>query len=80
MQQIYPGDRVMVFDNTLFVNDVLTPLSVTMKPATVVRRYGQKVLYSICEDKPWVYPDLIDVEFDHRGFSRGHFTNRVKPL
>jgi hypothetical protein len=30
--------------------------------------------------KPWLYPDLVDVVFDHRpdAVSRGHFTDGVK--
>lgn len=75
---IMPGDRVMVFDRRLFKNDRATPLSVTVKPATVVRRYGKRSPFN----QEWVYPDLVDVLFDHRPGeeSCGHFTNGVEVL
>ena len=75
---IMPGDRVMVFDWLLFKNDFDTPLSVTMKPATVTRRYGRLPT----KFAPWGYPDLVDVVFDHRPEqeSQGHFTNCVRTL
>lgn len=75
---IMPGDRVLVFDHTLYVNDELTPLIVTMRPATVVCRYGK--VYS---DPPEQYPDLVDVQFDHweeGKISKGHFTDGVTPF
>ena len=56
------GDRVRVFDPTLYVDDESTPPSVTMRPATVVG----------VRSEPG-YPELYDVNFDHRGLSRGHF-------
>jgi len=37
---IMPGTRVLVFDRTLFKDDKKTPLSMTLKKATVVCRYG----------------------------------------
>ncbi len=70
---LMPGDRVIVFDSSLYIDDKRTPLSVTRKPATIVRRYGRKCYYPV-SDVTYIYPDLIDVEFDHRGESRGHFT------
>ncbi len=74
---IQSGSRVFVFDNTLYVNDKKTPLSVTMKAATVVRRYG----YCSIHGPKWRYPDVIDVEFDHRpGISKAHFTDRAKEI
>jgi hypothetical protein len=75
---IMPGDRVQAFDWTLFKNDHDTPLSVTMKPATVVRRYGRLPTRL----SPWNYPDLVDVVFDHRPEreSQGHFTDCVRVL
>lgn len=39
-RNIMPGDRVLVFDSLLFENDIKTPLSHTVRPATVVARYG----------------------------------------
>jgi hypothetical protein len=81
MKEIMPGDRISVFDPRLFIDDKRTPLSTTMKPATVVCRYGKKVFWPHM-DKPWIYPDLVDVEFDHRPgeVSKGHFTSGVKIL
>ena len=74
--EIFPGTRVKAFDTTLYKNDKLTPLSMTMKPATVVCRYGYRSYYH----PEWVYPDLVDVKFDHRKdyISHGHFTNSVE--
>lgn len=79
LKEIMPGDRVSVFDPRLFVDDKKTPLSVTVRPATVVCRYGKKVFYSASMTRPWIYPDLVDVEFDHRPgtVSKGHFTDGV---
>jgi hypothetical protein len=72
-----PGDRVKVFDHWLYKDDRETPLSVTVKEATVIRRYGKRSEYS-----GHIYPDLVDVEFDHRPGeeSRGHFTSGVEKL
>jgi len=70
---ILPGSRVVVFDPRLFKNDKVTPLSVTMQPAVAVRRYGTRSKHF------GIYPDLLDVQFDHDGrISRGHFTRGVK--
>ena len=77
--EFIPGDRILVFDHRLFKDDVSTPLSVTMQPATIVRRYGKK--YKLprseycrceailrenctCEPKYWLYKNLVDVIFD----------------
>ena len=66
MADIKKGSRMLVFDHLLYENDRSTPLSVTMKPAAVVRIYtkrdGRKV---------------VDVIFDHRPtkVSCGHFAN-----
>jgi hypothetical protein len=80
MSEIMPGDRVLVFDPRLFKDDVSTPPSMTMKPATVVCRYGYKHVAANEDESDRVYPDLVDVEFDHRGLSKGHFIYGVKPL
>ena len=73
-QDIMPDDRVIVFDNRLFVNDTATPLSTTLQPATVIRRYGYKSQFG-------TYSDVVDVRFDHDGReSRAHFTEFVKPI
>ncbi len=66
-----PGDRVLVFDPRLWIDDEKTPLSVTIKLATVVR----------CSERGiWPRVDkMIDVIFDHDGrLSKGHFTSGVK--
>lgn len=76
---LMPGDRVIVFDHTIFKDDKTTPLSMTLKPATIIRRYGQKCYYPVSE-VTYIYPDLIDVDFDHRGESKGHFTTRARTI
>lgn len=74
---LFPGTRVMVFDHRLYDNDKTTPLAITMQPATVVRWYGKRTKYiSYIEDdygesfidevRDWIYPTLVDVEFDYR--------------
>ena len=91
--QILPGSRVMVFDPCLFVDDIKTPSTHTIRPATVICRYGERVTYShnVCYDdfgnqfgepEEWEYPDLIDVVFDHAlgRISHGHFTNGVSEM
>ena len=80
-RQIMPGTRVLVFDYTIFKDDVKTPLSQTLKKATVVCRYGSlKETYSISGTTLGPYPDLVDVVFDHRPerVSHGHFTSGVE--
>jgi len=82
-RNLMPGDRVLVFDWRLYKRDDITPLDFTMRPATIVRRYGQVALYSpITELADGPYPDLVDVQFDHRPgeISRGHFTDGVQEL
>lgn len=81
MNEIFPGTRVEVFDHSLFKDDVSTPLSFTRRPGIVVCRYGKRS--HPCLGTPgWVYPDLIDVLFDHRPnrISEGHFTEGAKIL
>lgn len=70
-----PGDRVLAFDSTLYGDDVSTPASVTIRPATVLARYGTK------SERFGRYPDLVDLLFDHRPErpSAGHFTERLRP-
>lgn len=74
-----PGSRVKVFDPWLYRDDRSTPISETVKPATVVCRYGSKTT----DPESGLtrhYPDLVDVLFDHRPerVSRGHFTSGVE--
>jgi len=66
--EIYePGDRVKVFDASLFENDIDTPLSMTMQSATVIR--GN--YYRLDGE------GMIDVRFDREDRrikeSHGHF-------
>ena len=94
-RNLMPGDRVLVFDSTLFRDDKSTPLSTTMRPATVVQRYGYHSFWHFwSENRPvpedaypggyetWKYPDLVAVSFDHRPeiVSWGHFTYGVKEI
>ena len=74
-QKILPKTRVKCFDHLLFRNDKDTPLSVTVKPGIVVRRYGD------IDRQHGPYPDLCDIQFDHRSnVSKGHFTYCVEPI
>ena len=59
------GIRLKIFDNTLYIDDKTTPLSVTMKPATIQKVYFDKIHGRL----------LADVIFDHRPdkVSKGHF-------
>jgi hypothetical protein len=67
-----PGDRVLVFDRTLYKNDKDTPLVVTMQPATVIKQYAR------LETSFGDYENLVDVTFDHDGrVSRGHFGDAI---
>ena len=70
------GSRVLVFDSRLFKDDTLTPSSVTMKPATIVRRYGTKLTFLGITHN---YDDMVDVIFDHRPGveSKRHFSYGV---
>lgn len=69
---IQKGSRVKVFDHLLYEDDVSTPLSATVKPATVHKRY----IYG--DHKR----DVIDVIFDHRPdeISIAHFTNTAEEI
>lgn len=70
-KQFIPGDRVLVFDPSLWIDDKKTPLNITIKPATVICHYGLSKEYS----------SLVDVLFDHRNIvSKGHFTTGVTAL
>lgn len=76
-----PGDRVLAFDHRLYRDDVSTPIAFTVRPATVVARYGKKCHYPVSE-VTYVYPDLCDLSFDHRAddVSRGHFTDGLRAI
>ena len=82
---IGPGSRVYVFDWLLFEDDEKTPLSYTFRPATVICRYGVRRSWRLSKmvEKDdiveSIYPDQVDVIFDHRPdqISHGHFTSGV---
>lgn len=75
--EIFPGTRVKVFDHLLFKDDFSTPISVTVRPATVIRRYEYISPFGLGN-----YPDVVDVIFDHRPnkVSRAHFTEYVEVI
>ena len=78
-KEIMHDARVIVFDSILYKDDISTPSKHTMRPATVVCRYGRKDA-AITSDWPErIYDDLVDVIFDHRPerVSKGHFTYAV---
>jgi hypothetical protein len=68
-----PGTRVKVFDHRLYKDDKTTPLSITMQPATVLKRYKYP---------GYPHEDVVDVEFDYRlgEVSKAHFINSCAPL
>lgn len=66
------GDRVSVFNSRLYINDLETPLSVTMCPATVLRQYIYDGRYNDI---------VVDVIFDgEERESKAHFVNYIKFL
>lgn len=69
-QDYFPGTTVRVFDSSLYRDDRSTPLSVTIKLATVIRWYGKR------SSTYGTYPSLIDVVFWHSNReSKGHFAD-----
>ena len=73
MDEIYPGDTVMVWDHSKH----------KFRKAIVIMRYGF-VSYDMMRILGWdyktaQYPDCIDVQFDDR-ISKGHFTDGVKKI
>ena|ERR1035437_205080 len=78
-----PGDRVLVYDASLFKDDVSTPCLELERPATVVCWYGEvEKHYPINDFTLGPYESLVDVVFDHRPnkISRGHFGDGVEKL
>ncbi len=77
---VLPGCRVLAFDPTLYKDDLNTPLSHTVRPATVLQRYG--IIGYESTHSGWVlpHPDVVDLRFDHRPerVSRAHFTKFLK--
>lgn len=76
---IPPGTRVMAFDWRLYKNDRDTPLSTTVRPATVICHYGRMATSYGNELVLGPYPNCIDVEFDHNPgvVSVGHFVAEI---
>lgn len=71
--EFFPRTRVVVFDPRRYKNDKVTPLSRTMRPATVVSWYGYRSKHC------GLYPSVIDVIFDGDAEpSRGHLTGYLK--
>lgn len=68
MSEILPDSRIMVYDGE----------TDAFKPATVICRYGFRSTYN----ERWIYPDNVDVRFDHRPdrISHGHFTDGVRKI
>lgn len=69
---IKEGSRVKVFDHRLYSDDITTPLSVTMKEATVVEVYQEK--------KNLKFSQMVaDVIFDYRPneISQAHFVHQI---
>ena len=75
METYFPGTRVLVFDTQLYVDDKKTPLSITVKPTTVICWYGKRSKHF-----GWTDGNLIDVDFDHRGKSYGHFADMTTKI
>ena len=78
VEKFKPGDRVKVFDMLLFVDDVTTPLSLTMQPATVIHgNYTDPKRRGDDEE-------MIDVRFDREDRrikeSHGHFAWGVERI
>lgn len=83
MKTFFPGTRVKVFDPSLYVDDVKTPLLVTVKEGIVKKWYGSLKNVIIPVDlELGPYESLIDVEFDYKpnNISHGHFTDYVEIL
>lgn len=74
MSDYFPGTTVRVFDPSLYRDDRSTPLSATMKLATVICWYGR--YHNLPDQKYGVYPSCIDVYFWHsKRVSKGHFAD-----
>lgn len=76
-EDFFNGTRIKAFDSILYIDDFKTPLSKTMKSATVIKWYGKR------NDNPvWNYQNLVDIRFDHRTerISHGHFVDCVEKI
>jgi precorrin-4 methylase len=74
---IKEGSRVKVFDHRLYEDDRSTPLSVTMRVATIKKVYQEDAHTHYKYSTP-----VADVVFDHRPdeISKGHFINVMEEL
>lgn len=73
LSEFFPGTRAVVFDPRLYRDDWSTPLSRTMRPATVICWYGYRSKHC------GLYPSIIDVLFDGDVEpSRGHLTEFLR--
>lgn len=66
-----------VFDHRLYIDDISTPLSITMKKATVIR------VYQVDKDTGYRYSSPVgDVKFDYRPneISKRHFINSMEEI
>jgi len=91
-EALMPGDRVLAYEHLWYKDDIKTPVTMLMKPATVIKRYGELERKYDDPDIPSYgpYPDMVDVLFDHvrfphakgelRYLSKGHFTYGVIPM
>jgi len=76
----FPGTRVLAFDNRLFKNDITTPLSMTMREATVVKWYGQLEEQYI-DFTLGPYESLVDLIFDgETKICKSKFTDGLEVL
>lgn len=80
---ILPGFRAMVYDMWANGRKGYYENKGEMKAATVMCRYGYVSEYMEQEHgrKAAIYPDCVDVIFDHDGrLSKGHFTEGIKAI
>jgi len=71
MKDFMIGDRVKVFDSLLFKNDLDTPLSMTMVPATIIKLYKDdgRELVDVRQDRI----RFPHIQGEEAHISRGHF-------
>ena len=71
-EDINIGDKVIVFDALLWNGKDVGDNSQFFKPATIVSLYTRDKKYSKKQEL------LADVNFEHRGLSKGHFVDSIK--
>lgn len=70
--KVVKGSRIIMWDSKSYKSDSSTPYDSILFPATVVCRYGYR------SANFGIYPDVVDVEFDHRkGVSKAHFLDKI---